>query len=101
MVSSELFTYLSNMFSKLHSNSQPFGGICVIVLGDLFQLPPVNGNHVFESPIWKLFYPLFLRQAKRQADDPQYYSLLEDVRFGNMSESTWQLLNKKVSRKLR
>jgi len=95
MVSDELFDYLSNMFSKLHTDSRPFGGICVIVLGDLFQLPPVSGNYVFESSAWELFYPLFLRQAKRQADDPQYYSLLEEVRFGNISESTWQLLNKK------
>jgi PIF1-like helicase/Helitron helicase-like domain at N-terminus len=95
MVSSELLTFLSNMFSKLHANSQSFGGICVIVLGDLAQLPPVSGNLVFQSPIWRLFYPLFLRQPKRQMNDTQYYLILEEIRFGNISESTWQLLNKK------
>ncbi|GES92249.1 Pif1-like helicase domain-containing protein [Rhizophagus clarus] len=95
MVSSELFDYLSNMFSKLHSNSLPFGGISVIVLGNLFQLPPVSGNYVFQSPVWKLFYPLFLREAKRQAEDPQYYSLLEEARFGNITESTYNILYQK------
>ncbi|GES90273.1 Pif1-like helicase domain-containing protein [Rhizophagus clarus] len=95
MVSSELFDYLSNMFSKLHSNSLPFGGISVIVLGDLFQLPPVSGNYVFQSPVWKLFYPLFLREAKRQAENPQYYSLLEEARFGNITESTYNILYQK------
>ncbi|GES92241.1 Pif1-like helicase domain-containing protein [Rhizophagus clarus] len=95
IVSSELFDYLSNMFSKLHSNSLPFGGISVIVLGNLFQLPPVSGNYVFQSPVWKLFYPLFLREAKRQAEDPQYYSLLEEARFGNITESTYNILYQK------
>ena len=64
MVSATLFTFLSSTFSKLHANSQSFGGICIIVIGDLAQLPPVNGDPVFQSPIWKLFYPLFLRQPK-------------------------------------
>jgi ATP-dependent DNA helicase PIF1 len=48
MVSSELFSCFSNMFSKLHSNSQSFGGISIIVLGNLFQLPPVSENYVFD-----------------------------------------------------
>ena len=40
----------------------------------------------------------FLTKAKRQVDDPQHYSLLEEIRIGNISESTWQLLNKKFQK---
>src|SRR6185312_5097640 len=60
MVSASLFTFLSDTFAKLHNSHKPFSGINVLVTGDLFQLPPVHGTAVFNSPIWQLFYPLFL-----------------------------------------
>src|SRR5271154_1569708 len=44
MVSSKLFNYISQMFSYIHQNTQPFGGINVIVFGDLAQLPPVKDS---------------------------------------------------------
>ncbi|GBB89415.1 hypothetical protein RclHR1_01610006 [Rhizophagus clarus] len=44
MVSSQLFTFISKIFCKLHSNSLEFGGIPVLVIGDLAQLPPVKGD---------------------------------------------------------
>jgi len=43
MVSASLFTFLSNLFALLHNNAQAFGGINIIVVGDLEQLPPVHG----------------------------------------------------------
>ena len=59
MVSAELLDYISNLFANLHNNAIAFGGINVIVVGDLFQLPPVSGQPVFRSATWSLFYPLF------------------------------------------
>jgi PIF1-like helicase len=61
MVSAELFDFVSGIFASLHSNAITFGGINVIVVGDLAQLPPVTGQHVFQAAAWTLFYPLFLR----------------------------------------
>jgi hypothetical protein len=37
MVSSELLTFLSNMFGSLHKSSKVFGGIPVLLIGDLAQ----------------------------------------------------------------
>jgi hypothetical protein len=37
------------MFRRIHSNHLPSGGINVIVLGDLGQLPPMDGEQVFRS----------------------------------------------------
>jgi hypothetical protein len=39
MVSDELFTFLSNMFGSLYKNHKIFGGIPILVIGDLAQLP--------------------------------------------------------------
>ena len=32
------------------SNTARFGGVSVIAIGDLLQLPPVNQRGIFESP---------------------------------------------------
>jgi hypothetical protein len=79
MASSTLFDYISQLFSHIHHNTQPFGGINVIVLGDLAQLPPVEGNQVFKSSVWKVFYPLFLREPQRQNQNSDYFKLLEKL----------------------
>ena len=82
MVSSELLTFISNIFSSLHKNHKPFEGISILTVGDLAQLPPINGQQIFHSPVWKLFFPLFLSQPKRQKNDPDFYNLLQKLRFG-------------------
>ena len=61
----------------------------MIVAGDLAQLPPVGGTQVFHSTIWYLFYPLFLCQPRRQQDDKLLYQILEEIRLGNISQSSW------------
>jgi len=97
MVSASLFTFISDTFARIHNNHRPFGGINVVVAGDLCQLPPVQGTAVFHSPIWQLFYPLFLRNSQRQLNDNQYFNLLEEVRLGNISDTSWQMLQTKHS----
>nr|CAG8647360.1 5914_t:CDS:1 [Entrophospora candida] len=97
MVSNKLFTFLSNMFGSLHKSSRVFGGIPVLVIGDLAQLPPVNGEQVFFSPAWKLFFPLFLTQPEWQKEDLDFYNLLEELRFGRLSEKSKSMINEKIS----
>jgi hypothetical protein len=53
-------SFLSDLFGRLHSVHRQFGKVNVILVGDLFQLPPVSGSLVFNSPIWNLFYPLLI-----------------------------------------
>lgn len=71
MVSAELFDFISNMFAKIHNNSIAFGGINVIIVGDLTQLPPVIGQPVFYSTAWNLFYPLLLRTPQHKHNEFQ------------------------------
>jgi chromosomal replication initiation ATPase DnaA len=51
MVSAELLEFISNMFATIHNNTLAFGGINVIVVGDLAQLPPVTGSQVFKPSV--------------------------------------------------
>ena len=95
MVFAELLDFISNMFANLHNNALAFSRINVIVVGDLAQLPPINGQPVFRAAVWSLFYPLFLRSPQRQNNDTEFYSMLEEVRSGNISEETWNKLQQR------
>lgn len=97
MVSAQLLNFVSSLLSRIKNNSMPFGGISVLVVGDLFQLPPVKGSHVFYSIVWKYFYPLILSQPVRQRDDPTFFELLKAVRVGQLTNEHWQLLESRMN----
>ena len=72
----------------------PFGGVSVVLLGDLLQLKPVLGHFVFQSPnnkelqlaylmdsLWEKFEVITLKTNHRQGDDKPYAELLNRVRF--------------------
>jgi hypothetical protein len=96
MVSNALFNFISDMFSIIQQQTIAFGGLNVIVVGDLAQLPPVTGLSVYKSSEWKLFYPLFLRQLQKQIQDKEYYSTLQEIRLGRISLTIWNLLYQKA-----
>ena len=93
MVSASLFTFISNLFASIHNNTQAFGGINVIVVGDLVQLLPVRGEYVFYSSVWHLFCPFFLNQPHRHQANTHFYQMLEEIRF----RETWNCLLQKTN----
>ncbi|GFU61522.1 ATP-dependent DNA helicase PIF1 [Nephila pilipes] len=84
---------------------EPFGGINVIVFGDLMQLPPVRGLQVFQKPnsqllslhLWRLFGLNELTQNMRQQGDTSFVDLLNALRVGKMEAKHFDIL---ISKKL-
>lgn len=87
--------------------NKPFGGVQLIVVGDLFQLPPVVTNYeadmftsyykspyFFDSKVFSQanFQILELNKIYRQ-DDKKFIDILEGVRTGNLKDSHLDLLN--------
>ena len=97
MVSNELLDFISNIFATLKNNAIAFGGINVIVVGDLAQLPPINAQPVFRATTWTLFYPLFLSTSQRQQTDNRFYQMLQEIRTGNITPEIWQILERRHS----
>jgi len=92
MVSAELLLFISRLFVWLHNNGHLFGNVCVVVFRDLLQLPPVVGQQVFKSALWRLFFPLVLTQSRRQEGDPKFIQILNEIQVGHISAKLWNSL---------
>lgn len=99
MMNDEYFEKLDELGRLLRWNyNKPFGGIQLVCLGDFFQLPPIEKKFVFESPKWNqtLDCVIFLNTIYRQSD-PTFQEMLEEIRFGYVSEKTDKLLKSRLN----
>lgn len=84
----------------LRANSKPFGGLQVIFVGDLFQLPPVTKgtdvvDFVHTSEAWAEAAPevCYLTEQHRQGADSALLTVLREMRAGTLSMASRKLLN--------
>jgi ATP-dependent DNA helicase PIF1 len=94
MMSNELLELIDELFKMIKSNTLPFGGIQVIMVGDFHQLPPIKGNYCFTSPSWDALNMnnVILTDLIRQKDDLVLQEILEELRTGKMSDKTFEIL---------
>ena len=71
LLDSKTFIILDSIGKEIRKSTKPFGGIRLLVVGDFYQLPPVNGNICFESTIWEdtFDYGINLCTSYRSSDD--------------------------------
>ena len=111
MVRADLLDAVDQVLRRLRRKDRPFGGVQLLLIGDLFQLPPV-----VKSDEWQLlreFYPspyffdcqaLDIRQlvtveltkVYRQSD-PEFIGLLNAVRENRLTPETLSLLASRES----
>ena len=78
MVRADLLYQLHERLQQIKQCSQVFGGVTVLLCGDLLQLKPVRGRFIFETPrcskyadlydicnLWDLFQPVVLQSNHR------------------------------------
>jgi ATP-dependent exoDNAse (exonuclease V) alpha subunit len=109
MVSNLNLAYIHLRLDEIFAREQWFGGVNVLFVGDILQLPPVNGAPVFEKVsnksvalklgcmtsvnIWQetvLYEELTINE--RQKADLVFSSMLDEVRRGCPSPETLQAL---------
>lgn len=103
-------TLLRSIRKNLHA---PFGGVQVLFIGDLYQLPPVimqdewehlkefyEGPYFFQSQVIKQEPPLFIELKKiyRQKEQ-QFIDLLNNIRNNKLNEDDWSLLHSRFQPK--
>lgn len=81
--------------------SKPFGGLQVVLSGDLFQLPPVTKSgepfFVFNSEAWKSMNLkiCYLEEQHRQ-DDSNLLSILNAIRSDSVDETHFEELSQRI-----
>jgi ATP-dependent DNA helicase PIF1 len=93
-----------NEIAKLfRENDEPFGGMQVILVGDLFQLPPVSrGNEpddfVHQSTAWEelALQICYINEQHRQAGD-RLLDILEAMRRGELDEWHVEALQERLT----
>ena len=94
MMNNELLELINSLFQMINNNDKPFGGIQLIMVGDFHQLPPVNGNYCFTSPIWENLNMsiVILNELIRQKDDNLLQEILEEIRNNCLSDKSYDIL---------
>ncbi|QSZ43141.1 AAA family ATPase (plasmid) [Sulfurimonas aquatica] len=106
MVSPEIFSSIDKILRAFKQNDTPFGGIQVILSGDFFQLPPISKvpkdkRFAWQSPSWKeLALKTCYLQEKYRQDDNVLINILDEIRSGNVSTNTYDVLNSRFYKEL-
>jgi len=117
MLSARTLSMVDAVCREIRRNQQPFGGLQTILVGDFFQLPPVNRRaededaqesfspktleqFAFFSPTWNALNPLvcYLSEQHRQ-EDTVFLEFLSALRRAVVAEQHRQLLRTRYSPK--
>jgi len=82
MIGEVTFNDLDIRLQKIMNNDKPFGGISIMLIGDLMQLPPVKQKCIFDSVSYnrELFKLHELTEIVRQSTDPEFAEILNRLR---------------------
>ena len=94
---------------EIKSSNEDFGGVAVLLLGDLMQLQPILGRWIFAKPkhsswhnryanggLWDLFSPYILHQNHRQGEDKDYAHLLNRLRIGQQTKEDIKIIRTRI-----
>ncbi|KAJ8048677.1 ATP-dependent DNA helicase PIF1 [Holothuria leucospilota] len=98
MVGNKQFLFIHQRLQEIKQSALPFGGVHMIVVGDLFQLKPVKDQWIFQDVksaygplalnLWEEYFHIHeLTQIMRQQNDQPFAELLNRLREGEQTES--------------
>jgi hypothetical protein len=118
MVRADVFDGIDQLLRAYRHSGEPFGGVQMILIGDVYQLPPVvdksdknvnnveayfqdayGGVYFFNSPGFKAadFRYFELRTPYRHKGDGRFFELLNAVRENTITNEQLEELNKRCS----
>jgi len=99
MMTAELLDKLNALAKRVRANNKAFGGIQLMLVGDFYQLPPVNKGDeptifAFEADTWKesINVAIELTQIQRQKDI-MFQKVLKEARMGELSKESCDILS--------
>ena len=111
MLRADVLDAMNEMLQSVRKSTAAFGGVQVLFIGDLWQLPPVvranewevlknfyQGMYFFNAWVMQLGLPVSIELKKiYRQDDEQFVSLLNNFRTNTVSISDYEILGKRVN----
>jgi ATP-dependent DNA helicase PIF1 len=99
MMNDQLFDLISELLSTIRNNPLPFGGVQVMLSGDLFQIPPFTGRFFFKSKTWKRMrsatadavdgrMQMIEMRTSQRHKDADFVEMLNKLKYGECDEET-------------
>jgi ATP-dependent exoDNAse (exonuclease V) alpha subunit len=101
MLSASQLDLLDDIARAVSGQDIPFGGIQLVMSGDLFQLPPITKRggpqYVTQSQVWDEadIAMCYLTEQFRQEDE-QFIQVLSDIREGRVEASTREVVASRI-----
>jgi PIF1-like helicase len=90
MIDSALINFIDIFFRKIKNSENDFGGVRMILIGDVMQLEPfqprrhkANNKTFYQHHTFKRFFVAYLRSNMRQQDDAPFLNALNKIRVGD------------------
>jgi ATP-dependent exoDNAse (exonuclease V) alpha subunit len=111
MVRADLMDAIDLILQIARESDAPFGGVQMVLFGDLYQLPPVirdfqmqsdfeennGGFYFFNAHAWReTFLEIYELTTIFRQKDENFKSLLDAIRTGSMDEDTLTVLNERA-----
>jgi len=110
MVGHDMLNFINLRLQQIMGTTQVFGGVSMILIGDLCQLQPVGDGWIFNdltsaygplaTNLWKQYFFIYeLTEIMRQKDDQLFATMLNRLREGKQTEADLELLKSRICTK--
>ena len=105
---SGMYVEMMDYWLRVNKKDKPFGGLQIIAIGDLLQLPPVERSRkkityrfAFEAPVW-MHSGMEVHQLRRsfRQENQAFVDVLNRIRFGECDEEVLKVFEPCIGRKL-
>ena len=114
LVSSDNLYNLHKRLQEIFASEESFGGRCILLVGDILQLPPIRAPQIFSAPrqfdsavmfkskelnLWENCESVLLETNFRQGQGP-WLEMLNRIRIGEATDEDIEILESRQSSKL-
>lgn len=115
MVRADLMDAIDYLLRIARSDERPFGGVQIVVFGDLYQLSPIvndpelhkyfsdnhGGYHFFNAHVWrKARLGIHNLSTVFRQKDQKFITILDSIRTGNFTDRLLAQLNDRITTKI-
>ena len=101
---------ISDLMKKMMVNAKPFGGVRIILIGDVLQLPPIiredklldQRKYFFQSDLFccsDLFHVYYLKKVFRQKNN-DLVEILNRIRIGKQTQDDIDFINQNCGKNI-